>query len=358
MAVGAGDDDTKPTDRAGVDPLIANPLQSTGHTGEIPRPGDETPRWFIPSLFIVFAAFIAGLVYVSQIGERRADTAAPATMDTAPEPDPVEAGAAGADSGESPTTDTGSDPVQSDAGQSDPSQSDVLPPPGSVRVGSATYPIMAYCEVHFPLAPADEQRQVSSYVFGDGSGVPRLIDRIVDGGDDTATSTAPGIDDSVGSIEEVGDTGSFIATFDDTDTSPGDTAGIVVNPAAEGDADCDERLVTNEPGQFSEPHTWVVLDTCADTGADDGDGFFVAGLTSEGGRFSARAIADGSAELRFRAPGGTGGEVLVDAAASVIADDSFSASGFVTDGDRELDLTIDLTAPADDRRSCTVSDRI
>lgn len=346
MAVGARDDDTKPADRAGVDPLIANPLQSTGHTGEIPRPGDETPRWFIPSLFIVFAAFIAGLVYVSQIGERRADTAAPATMDTAPEPDPVEAGAAGTDSGESPTTDTGSDPVQSDPvqsdpGQSDPSQSDVLPPPGSVRVGSATYPIMAYCEVHFPLAPVDEQRQVSSYVFDDGSGVPRLIDRIVDGGDDTATSTAPGIDDSVGSIEEVGD-----------------TADIVVNPAAEGDADCDERLVTNEPGQFSEPHTWVVLDTCADTGAGDGDGFFVAGLTSEGGRFSARAIADGSAELRFRAPGGTGGEVLVDAAASVIADDSFSASGFVTDGDRELDLTIDLTAPADDRRSCTVSDRI
>ncbi len=43
MAGDHDDDPTVPTGRSGIDPLLAYPKLATGDTGQIERPGDQTP---------------------------------------------------------------------------------------------------------------------------------------------------------------------------------------------------------------------------------------------------------------------------------------------------------------------------
>ena len=145
MRAMADDDDTVPTGRAGVDPLIAYPLESTGHTGEIERPGDQTPWWFIPGMFAVGLGFIGLLVFIN---DRRADQSAsnpPAAADVAAEvtevtivPEtPAPTGAAESSTSEAATSTEATTTI-------DPRLAE-LPAPGSVRIGPAEYPVVARC---------------------------------------------------------------------------------------------------------------------------------------------------------------------------------------------------------------------
>gem|GEM_PF-4948168 len=48
-----------------IDPLMANPALPTGLTGQIVRPGDETPAWLVPMFTVGCVAFIALLLLIS-----------------------------------------------------------------------------------------------------------------------------------------------------------------------------------------------------------------------------------------------------------------------------------------------------
>ncbi|MDG1267533.1 MAG: hypothetical protein P8O03_14550 [Ilumatobacter sp.] len=339
-----GDDDTLPTGRAGVDPLIAYPRKSTGETGQMERPGDHTPWWFIPGMFAVALGLIGLLVFIN---DRRSvdDAAAPAPkVSDAPvlttevpaavtEPVPV---------AEQATT------VEAASTTVDPRIGD-LPKPGAVRVGSDEYEIASRCEVHLPFDPVDTETQLSSYFFFDSGGVRGLVERVVDEAGDSATRLVSGASTSTTEVTEVGSAGAFIASFVGAD--------VVVNPMTDTDTQCGDRLVTNKPGQFSEPHTRIILDICVEFGYPAGT--TISGLTSEGNRFEILQAGGELAEIVFeREPD----DILRTSAPAIIlrTGDQLSASGVISNGTDDLDITIDIgtTTTVDEARRCTPADRL
>ncbi len=339
-----GDDDTVPTGRAGVDPLIAYPLESTGETGEIERPGDQTPWWFIPGMFAVGLGFIGLLVFVN---DRRSDDVAAVPEPTVSEV-PVPTSTAASTVPETQPTAEPAPTVEAVSTTVDP-RIDDLPAPGAVRVGPDDYDIVTRCEVHLPFEPVDTETEVSSYFFFDGNGDRALVERAVDASGDAATRLVSGTLTSTSEVAEIGDAGAFVASFVGAD--------VVVNPVTDADTQCDDRLVTNEPGQFAEPHTRIILDVCVETGGPQGA--TISGLTSEGSRFEILQAGGELAEIVFeRGPD----DILRTSAPATIlrSGDQLSASGVVSNGTDDLDVTIDIgaTAVVDEARACTPADRL
>ncbi len=336
MAFGDADDPTVPTGRAGVDPLLAYPKESTGLTGQIERPGDQTPWWFVPGLCAVALFFIGLLATINQ--DRESDRIAAAeqvvVIDEAPAPSPAP------DTATSPAPESTVDP-----------QLATLPDPGTVRVDGAAFPIESRCEVHAPFAPEDTSVQVSSYFYFDDDGERGLIDRVFDG----ETETAQLLDEaSFVSLQDIGDTGAFSATFAGPDGAEFD---VVVNPASDGQEQCGDRLVTNAPGQFSEPHTRIIMDVCIDRTTDSFAS--IVGLTSEGGHFEILQAGGELGEIVFAE---RGVEIKrTTAPASIIrTGDITSASGVVSEGVDDLDISIDIGTEITeaDARTCVASDRL
>jgi hypothetical protein len=334
------DDDTVPTGRAGADPLIAFPSRSTGTTGQIERPGDQTPWWFIPGMFAVAVFFIVLWAAISE--SRSGDDSGESTRGTAEEArsaptasDPAASEASAASTTAAPTT---VDPLI-----------EALPPPGVVRVGDREFDIVARCEVHTPYEPVDTATQVSSYFFFDQSGQRGVVERVVDGESDRATRLIDGTVTSSSEVTSIGDEGAFSAEF------VGSLA--IVNPPAAGSAQCADRVVTNAPGQFAEPHTQIVLDVCLLTGGPNGT--TISGLTSEGSRFEIQQAGGELAEIVFeRGPD----DVLRTSAPATIlrADDTLAASGVVSNGVDDLDISIDIGSAIEvaDGRPCGPTDLI
>ena len=353
MAFGDADDPTVPTGRAGVDPLLAFPKESTGETGQIERPGDQTPWWFIPGLCAVAVFFIGLLATINQ--DRASDRLAAeqqAATPTAPEVAvaPVESNTTSAAPAEPVTAETAPVTDVDVSTTVDPRLAD-LPPVGIVRVNGADSPIESRCEVQLPFDPADTEFQVSSYFFFDDAGERQLIDRIFDG----ATERAQMLDDSqfVG-LDEIGDAGAFVATFASPD---GAEVEVVVNPGTDSEPHCGDRVVTNEPGQFAEPHTRIILDVCVDRTTD---AFAtVVGLTSEGARFEILQAGGELGEIVFVE---RGAEAMRTTAPAFIirTGDITSASGVVSEGANDLDITIDIgnEVTEADARTCVSSDRL
>jgi len=342
-----GDDDTVPTGRAGVDPLIAYPLESTGETGQIERPGDHTPWWFIPGMFAVGLGFIGLLMFIS---DRRSEDAAPISepsVSQAPAPATVPETVAAAAAEPAPT-DEPAPTAEAVSTTVDPRIAD-LPAPGAVRVGPDDYDIASRCEVHLPFEPVDSETQLSSYFFFDGNGERGLVERAVDGSGDAATRLVSGTLTSTTEVAEIGDAGAFIASFVGAD--------VVVNPVTDTDTQCGDRLVTNEPGQFAEPHTRIILDVCVETGGPTGT--TISGLTSQGSRFEILQAGGELAEIVFeRGPD----DILRTSAPATIlrTGDQLSASGVISNGTDDLDITIDIgaTAVVDEARACNPADRL
>lgn len=340
----ADDDPTVPTGRAGVDPLLAFPTESTGRTGEVDRPGDQTPWWFVPGLCAV-AVFLIGLIaMINQ--DRTSDRLA--AEERAARSSPVAVADSADQTAVSPAP--GSTPGTDVAASVDPRIGE-LPSTGTVRVDGAEFPIESSCEVQLPLAPADTGFQVSSYFFFAADGERRLIDRIFDG----ETERAQLFDESLFvDLDEIGDSGAFVATFDGPDASRFD---VVVNPGTDSDPHCLDRVVTNEPGQFSEPHTRIILDVCIDRTTDASA--TIVGLTSEGARFEILQAGGELGEIVF---------VERDAAAMrtaapafiIRSGDTTSASGVVSEGANDLDIAIDIgnDVTEADARTCRPSDRL
>lgn len=339
MADADPDDPTAPTGRAGVDPLIAFPKRATGQTGQIERPGDQTPWWFVPGLCAVAVFFIGLLATINQ--DRASDRLAQERAVAASISEPLD---------EPPV---GSQPVDitsvdgSAASTTDP-RIGALPSAGNVRFGDE-FPIEAQCEVQAPFDPVDTEFQVSSYFFFAAGGERQLIDRIFDDEGDRALL----LDGSTSlELDEIGDAGGFEASFE---AEEGGEFDVVVNPVTE--TTCGDRLVTNEPGQFAEPHTRIILDVCIDRTTDSFSS--IVGLTSEGARFEILQAGGELAEIVFLE---RGGEVMRTTAPATILrnGDITSASGVVSEGVNDLDITIDLgtNITEAEARACMPSDRI
>ena len=154
---------------------------------------------------------------------------------------------------------------------------------------------------------------------------------------------------STAEVAEIADAGAFIASFVGAD--------VVVNPVTDTETQCGDRLVTNEPAQFAEPHTRIILDVCVDAGGPTGT--TISGLTSEGNRFEILQAGGELAEIVFeRGPD----DILRTSAPAVIlrTGDQLSASGVVSNGTDDLDITIDIgaTTVVDEARACTSADRL
>lgn len=343
MAYADADDPTVPTARAGVDPLLAYPKKSTGHTGQIERPGDQTPWWFVPGLCAVAVFFIGLLATINQ--DRASDRlAAEQQSETASVvADPADGSAA-----DQATPGVGTD---AEIGTTVDPRIGELPPVGAVRVRGVEFPIEARCEVQLPFDPTDTEFQVSSYFFFDDERERQLIDRIFDG----AIERAQLLDDSqFVELDEIGDAGAFVASF----TGPeGDLFEVVVNPATDAAPQCGDRVVTNEPGQFSEPHTRIILDVCIDRTTDAFAS--IVGLTSEGARFEILQAGGELGEIVFVERDSEA--MRTTAPAFIIRSDNItSASGVVSEGANDLDITIDIgnDITEADARTCVPSDRL
>lgn len=377
-----GDDPTVPTGRAGIDPLLAYPVESTGYTGQIERPGDQTPWWFIPGLFAVAVFFIGLLSLISQ--DRTADrVAAQDAADARVAAEQAEAAEQAAAVEQANAEQAASSvPVTeaAPAGTVAPLDDSGLPPAGSILVNGDQFAITARCEVQLPFDPANVTVQVSSYAYLDNDGLPRIIDRIVDGDNDSASISGSGA--AFEGLDEIGDDGAFSARFEGG-------AEATVNPSS-GSSQCNDSLITNAPGQFTEPFTRTILDICV-------DGNTTVGLASLGGRFEVtestqRADTEtddpGNVENPENAEGpeaAGGGEfdasiVLQDPAggvrrvsteATVLRSNGvLSASGVVVTGnevtadraagDEALDISIDVgfSLDLDVARECAPSERL
>jgi hypothetical protein len=341
--VGEHDDDATgiPTG-AGVDPLIAHPKLATGQTGQIERPGDQTPWWFVPGLCAVALLMIGVLVVAAD--RRAAPLAAVPPVEVATSPVDVST--------------TVSAPVQPETTVAPPvvttttvdPRIDTLPPAGTVRFGGSDREILARCEEHLPFDPADTEFETSSYFFFDSSGISQFVDRISTA-DGERVEVMRGAGRSV-DVDVIGDNGAFAAFFDGSRRFE-----VVVNPAADAEQNCGDRLVTNAPGQFSEPHTRIILDVCVDNLNDIGT--TIAGVTSQGARFEILQAGGELAEIVFDP--GDGDLMRTTAPAFVIRDQGIlSASGVVSDGTNDLDITIDIgsTVGESDARACSPSDRL
>ncbi|MFT6290832.1 MAG: hypothetical protein ACJAR2_001423 [Ilumatobacter sp.] len=342
-------DATVPTGRAGVDPLIVFPLEASGHTGQIERPGDETPWWFIPGLCAVALGFIGLLLFIEQDRQEQAVASVEQTATNGGSV-PVVPLATAAPTTLAATTTTAPTTTLPPPSTIDPAVAD-LPGSGFVRVDTDEFEIVSRCEVQLPFDPVDTEFQMSSYFFFDNDGRRQLIDRVFDGATDTAQLF--GNDGQFVELIGIGDTGAFTATFN----GPGGEFDVVVNAAGNTEPACGDQVVTNEPGQFTEPHTRIVLDVCVDRTTD---AFAtIVGLTSHGARFEILQAGGELAEIVFVERDGT--ELRTTAPAFIIrSGDITSASGIVSDGVNDLDITIDLgaTVTEADARTCTASDRL
>lgn len=333
-------DDDAPTVRDGDDPLLAHPVVPTGETGAIARPGDDRSPVVVGVLFAAACALIAGLATIA------------ATRDDATEP----SAAIGTVTDGDASSDDGAGP--GDGGGRDAR----LPAPGSARLGDRDLEIVAGCATHLPLAPNDLDAQVSSYLLRPDDALPIVVDRRFGDRDvpDVAVASAD-LDLEVVASADVGDGGAFVADLVDPD---GREITLAVDPGDGGGLDCDDLLVTNEPGQLAFPYSRVVLDVC--TVGDQGDDLAATVLTSEGGRFTARnraGTAEGdTAELTYTDP--TLGSVLVDpAGTSFQSDGRLGWSGVVgsqdgedgADGRVSLDITVDVAVDA--TRPCTAAEQ-
>lgn len=349
--MGDADDDTVPTGRAGVDPLIAYPSEPTGLTGEISRPGDGTPWWFIPGMVVVALSFVSLWAY---IGESRADDGE-VTADVVADLDGRDAESS---SNESNTAfDDGSAPDSPTAGGStstspgsttiDPLVAE-LPVPGVLRVADAQYVIASRCEGHFPFEPVDTDTQLSSYFFFDGNGQRGLIERTLTDEADTTTRLLSGVSTMSSDVTDVGDAGAFASVFVG--------GSVVVNPT-DGGSQCADRMVTTPPGQLADPHTRIVLDVCVNVGGPTGT--TIAGFTSEGSRFEILQAGGELAEIVFER--GPDDRLRTSAPATIErTGDQLSASGVVSNGVDDLDITIDIGSVVSvaDARQCTSADRL
>lgn len=361
------------------DPLLANPVLATGHTGEMPRPGDDRSPWVIGLLLAAFASLISGLVTVALTRDDGADPASDAVAvaidgevgdeprpvggtddsatdtDTATDTDVPPTAGESADDSTDDTAGTVGDGEPSDGGDgegagedgstSDPVSTDSptsldgrrLPAPGFAVVGTATVPVVSACEVHLPLAPADNDVQLSSYFVRSPSGEPLVIDRRFSGDGDAEVRLGGRVASSV-VVDSDAVRGAFVADFGDDGDD--DALSLVVNPDPAGGTACEDTVVTNEPGQIAFPHTRVVMASCASGSVDSG--LFTAGVTSDGGSFTALDNADGTVSLTYLDD--EVGSELIDPSASVSeADGRLGYSGLVTNGVESLDITIDLT---------------
>ena len=347
MAPGDADDTSVPTGRGGADPLIVSPKRSTGHTGQIERPGDQTPWWFVPGLCAVAVFFIGLLATINQ--DRTSDRLAAEELARAVV--------------ESDVADARTDTAEPSSSEVDPNSSttpttaavdprlEQLPPPGTVSVRDTRFPIVSRCEVQSPFDPVDTGIQVSSYFFFDGDGERQLLDRTFDGQTDRARLLS---DERFVRLDEIGDAGAFAATFTGSD---GVDFEVVVNPGVEPEQQCADRLVTNEPGQFSEPHTRIILDVCIDRTTDSFA--TVVGLASEGTRFEILQAGGELGEIVFVERGIA--PKRTTAPASIIrSGDVTSASGVVSQGANDLDITIDIgnDITEAEARTCVASDRL
>ncbi len=351
MAHADADEPTVPTGRAGVDPLLAFPTESTGLTGEIERPGDQTPWWFVPGLCAVAVFFIGLLATINQ--DRASDRLAAEQGAASSSASVVVSDVNTADGGEpgasnptqaAPATDVDV-PVTVDPRLED------LPAVGTLLFDGMDTRIEARCEVQLPFDPSNTDYQVSSYFFFGSDGERMLIDRIFDGESERAQL----LDDSAFvELDEIGDAGAFAATFDDID---GERFEVIVNPATDTGEQCGDRLVTNEPGQFTETHTRIILDVCVDR--TSGTTTPIVGLTSEGARFEILQPGGELGEIVFVDRGGS--EMRTAAPAFIIRNgDITSASGVVSEGANDLDITIDIGSDVTeaDARTCVPSDRL
>jgi hypothetical protein len=322
----APDDDTVPTHRAAADPLIIDPVRPTGHTGSIERPGEGIPWWFIPSMLAVGLTFV---VAWALIADSRADDG---TQTLAEGSMVVQATSA-------PTTPpTTEDPALA-----------VLPDAGFVRLATGDYPIRSRCEVHLPYEPADSETQVSSYFFFDDRGERGLVERFFVDGGDAATRWVSGTTSESSEVADLGEGGAFTAEF---------VGGpIAVNPGQATEPQCADRVVTNAPAQFVEPHTQIVLDVCVQTGGRDGT--TISGLLSEQSRFEILQAGGELAEIVYER--GPDDVLRTTAPATILRTDGVtSASGVVSNGIEDLDITIDIGTSnvVDGARTCTESDRL
>ncbi|MFK8022898.1 MAG: hypothetical protein AB8G26_02945 [Ilumatobacter sp.] len=353
--VDAADDDTAPTARRGADPLIVNPKRATGETGQVERPGARTPWWFVPGLCAV-SLLLIGLLVIAADHRRDAQVDGVADPTAVDDSAPIPPG-----DGESETLDAeelavdqpDAEPGAETAAASNPtvdSRIDELPPVGTVRYGDSDRQILTRCEVHLPFDPVDTEFQTSSYFFFDSSGVSQMIDRISTPSGDRAALERGNF--RFVDLEPIGDEGAFAARFDSNRRIE-----VIVHPPNDEEDDCGDRVVTNSPGQFAEPHTRIVLDVCTDLVNDTGT--TISGLTSQGARFEILQAGGELAEIVFDP--GDGREFRTAAPAFVIRNDGIlSASGVVSDGTVELDITIDIGSTTGERnaRSCAPSDRL
>ncbi len=335
------DDTTESMLGAGVDPLIASPKRATGLTGQIERPGDQTPWWFVPGLALVSVLLFALLLVVVDQNNSLREPVSASPQAAATEPD-VQV---------SPTGDSTATPAPASTLVTttvDPRLDD-LPPVGFIRYQGSDREIRFRCEVHRPFAPADTEFTTSSYFFFDSSGISQLIDRI-DTPDGTSSQLHRG-DFRFVELVDIGDQGAFAATFDRDRRIE-----VIVNPGDVTEQNCGDRVVTNAPGQFAEPHAQIVLDVCL---AQDRAGRTVVGTITQGGRFE---ILQAGGELAEVVYDRGDGQVFRSAAPAFLirADGILSASAVVTNGTDDLDITIDIgtTVGEDSARPCSPSDRL
>ncbi len=342
----------------GHDPLLANPARPTGETDAIRRPGDTRPEWLIPVLAIAFGSLIAGLVIFGQ-SDGRAGDAVPATVSSVgdmPTTSAEAAGSAGA-AGSLPTA--SATPAVPEAGPAGSGGTDVEPPPpGSIRVGDATFPLLRSCRDHLPLAPNSADERVSSYLFSPDGERPQVVERwfAADGTDGVRIDGLGADGLATLAVDDLDDTGAFAATMERPD---GLVVDLVLAPPPDDRLDCSETVVTNEPAQFAFPYTRVVMETCVQEMADGGRS--ITGITSEGARFVATQPGGGGAEgevrLRTIDMDPDGSEDLVDVAAELFVDgDVLGWSGRVANGSDELDITIDVDVARS--RPCDDQDRL
>lgn len=367
---GAAADDVDALRR--TDPLIADPALPTGETGQIPRPGPEHSPWLVGLLLAAFASLISGLVTIAIVRDDGDSTTAPSlvsAVDAASDSDAVDDGRGGAgpdgaddDRGSGGADDGGEGTALVPVGPADSGSTDAtdgsavepssptvldgqtLPAPGSAVIAGATVPITASCAVHLPLAPADNDLQLSSYFVRTADGAPLVIDRRFDGGAPAGVEI-----DGVAAGDVVVDAdeerGAFVAR------SP-DGLEVLVHPDPGAGTACDDTLVTNEPGQLAFPHTHIVMASCA-SGALGID-LFATGIASEGGRFAALDNADGTVTLSYSDPEFSS-ELLDPAASAFESEGRLGVSGLVTNGAVDLDIAIDMT-PARGRACTGVDD--
>lgn len=326
---------------AGSDPLIVNPIVASGETGAIERPGDDRPAWVIGIFFAAFCALISGLVTVAITRDDGPATVAPAA-EPATEPSGDDTPAADTPAADTVTdsvptgeTPTESVPTESAPTESVPADDPRLPDVGFASIDGAAFAIEAGCATYLPLAPVLSDTQVSSYFFRTDTGEQRVIDRRFGERDDIGAQLS-GVDVEFVSVDDVGSNGAFVANFVGADGTPVEAA---VNPSAEHVSDCDDYIVTNEPGQFAFPYTQIMMFVCAD--GTQGSDLVAAGTASEGGRFTAQANGDETVTLTYRS-GAEGADYVDPAAIGFESEGRLGYSGVVSNGTESLDITVDF----------------